>query len=150
MQLKSYPSKPSITLLLQVALFIVITSHALLHLNPFEQELQLKGDVCLSAVDVNDLVFGQTSSSFSQPRKPFHPWQASIHLRVTALFVSVLSHLLGTAVILIIIVHRNYSNLKRSDEAHLRMNGHTLHTGKTSTAANGVRCFPGGAGRKST
>ena len=146
MQLKSNPSKPSITLLLQVALFIVITSHALLHLNP----LELEGDVCLGAVDVNDLVFGQTSSSFSQPRKPFHPWQASIHLRVAALFVSVLSHLLGTAVILIIIVHRNYSNLKRSDEAHLRMNGHTLHTGKTSTAANGVRCFPGGAGRKST
>ena len=59
---------------------------------PLPQQ-KLKGNVCLRAIDVNDLILGQPSSTLSKSRQPFHPWQASFHLRRVALFVSVLCHL---------------------------------------------------------
>ena len=48
----------------------------------------------MGAVDVYDLVLGQTSSPFSKPRKPLHSRKRSIHqLGISAIFVSVFSYL---------------------------------------------------------
>ena len=56
----------------------------------------LQRHVSLGAVEVNDLILGQTTPPFSKPSQPLHSWQTSVQVRFCALLVSVFSHLGGT------------------------------------------------------